>query len=95
MNLLSGGEKALTAIALLFAVFQVKPSPFFLLDEVDAALDDANVTRFNELVKRMSSSSQFLMITHNKGSIEVADTLFGVTMQEPGLSKLVTVDLVS
>jgi chromosome segregation protein len=95
VNLLSGGEKALTALALLFAVFRVKPSPFFLLDEVDAALDDANVTRFNELVKRMSSSSQFLMITHNKGSIEVADTLFGVTMQEPGLSKLVTVDLVS
>ena len=95
VNLLSGGEKALTAIALLFAVFQVKPSPFFLLDEVDAALDDANISRFNELVKEMSGSSQFLMITHAKGSIEVADTLFGVTMQEPGLSKLVTVDLVS
>jgi chromosome segregation protein len=95
VNLLSGGEKSLTAIALLFAVFQIKPSPFFLLDEVDAALDDANVSRFNELVKAMSATSQFLVITHNKGTIEVGDRLFGVTMQEPGLSKLVTVDLVN
>jgi chromosome segregation protein len=95
VNLLSGGEKSLTAMALLVAVFTVKPSPFFLLDEVDAALDDANANRFNALLREMSKTSQFLMITHNKQSIEIADALFGVTMQEPGLSKLVTVDLVS
>ena len=93
VNLLSGGEKALTALALLMAVFAVKPSPFFLLDEVDAALDDANVGRFNDLLRERVKSSQFLLITHNKGTIEIANTLFGVTMQEPGLSKLVTVDL--
>ncbi len=95
VNLLSGGEKSLTAMALLVSVFTVKPSPFFLLDEVDAALDDANASRFNTLLREMSKTSQFLMITHNKQSIEIADALFGVTMQEPGLSKLVTVDLVS
>ncbi len=95
VNLLSGGEKSLTAMALLVAVFTVKPSPFFLLDEVDAALDDANAQRFNDLLREMSKTSQFLMITHNKQSIEIADVLFGVTMQERGLSKLVTVDLVS
>ena len=95
VNLLSGGEKSLTAMALLIAVFTVKPSPFFLLDEVDAALDDANAGRFNELLREMSKTSQFLMITHNKQSIEIADALFGVTMQERGLSKLVTVDLVA
>ena len=94
VNLLSGGEKSLTAMALLVAVFTVKPSPFFLLDEVDAALDDANANRFNTLLREMSKTSQFLMITHNKQSIEIADALFGVTMQEQGLSKLVTVDLV-
>jgi chromosome segregation protein len=95
VNLLSGGEKALTAIALLMSVFAVKPSPFFLLDEVDAALDDSNVARFDELLRERASESQFLVITHNKASIESADTLFGITMQEPGLSKLVTVDLVN
>jgi len=95
VNLLSGGEKSLTAMALLVAVFTVKPSPFFLLDEVDAALDDANANRFNNLLREMSKTSQFLMITHNKQSIEIADALFGVTMQERGLSKLVTVDLVT
>ncbi len=95
VNLLSGGEKSLTAMSLLVAVFTVKPSPFFLLDEVDAALDDANANRFNTLLREMSKTSQFLMITHNKQSIEIADALFGVTMQEPGLSKLVTVDLVA
>jgi chromosome segregation protein len=95
VNLLSGGEKSLTAIALLFAVFSVKPSPFFLLDEVDAALDDANVHRFNELVESMADRSQFILITHNKGTIEIARTLYGVTMAERGVSKLVTVDLVS
>ena len=95
VNLLSGGEKTLTALALLMAVFAVKPSPFFLLDEVDAALDDANVGRFNDLLIERAESSQLLLITHNKGTIEIAQTLFGVTMQERGLSKLVTVDLLT
>ncbi len=94
VNLLSGGEKSLTAISLLMAVFSVKPSPFFLLDEVDAALDDANAGRFDRLLQEMSRTSQFLLISHNKATIEIADTLYGVTMQEPGLSRLVTVDLV-
>ncbi|MFQ5698528.1 MAG: chromosome segregation protein SMC [Myxococcota bacterium] len=93
VNLLSGGEKSLAAIALLFAVFRVKPSPFFLLDEVDAALDEANVGRFNDLVLEMASSSQFLLITHNKSTIEIARSLYGVTMETPGESKLVTVEL--
>jgi chromosome segregation protein len=93
VNLLSGGEKTMTAIALLVSVFQVRPSPFFLLDEVDAALDDANVGRFNEIVQEMAQGSQFLLITHNKRTIEVADTLYGVTMEERGVSKLVGVEL--
>ena len=93
VNLLSGGEKTMTAIALLVSVFQVRPSPFFLLDEVDAALDDANVGRFNEIVMEMAQTSQFLLITHNKRTIEVADTLYGVTMEERGVSKLVGVEL--
>ena len=93
VNLLSGGEKTMTAIALLVSVFQVRPSPFFLLDEVDAALDDANVGRFNEIVKEMAQESQFLMITHNKRTIEIADVLYGVTMEEKGVSKLVAVEL--
>src|SRR5262245_27502660 len=93
VNLLSGGEKTMTAIALLVSVFQVRPSPFFLLDEVDAALDDANVGRFNEIVKEMSAESQFLLITHNKRTIEVAERLYGVTMEERGVSKLVAVEL--
>ncbi len=93
VDLLSGGEKTMTAIALLVSVFQVKPSPFFLLDEVDAALDDANVGRFNEIVEEMSAQSQFLLITHNKRTIQIADRLYGVTMEEKGVSKLVTVEL--
>jgi chromosome segregation protein len=93
VNLLSGGEKTMTAIALLVSVFQVRPSPFFLLDEVDAALDDANVGRFNEIVRELADQSQFLLITHNKRTIEVADLLYGVTMQEKGVSTLVAVEV--
>jgi chromosome segregation protein len=93
VNLLSGGEKTLTAIALLISVFQVRPSPFFLLDEVDAALDDANVGRFNDLVREMSGTSQFVVITHNKRTIEVADVLYGVTMERKGISSLVSVEM--
>lgn len=93
VNMLSGGEKTLTAVALLVSVFQVRPSPFFLLDEVDAALDDANVGRFNEIVKELARESQFLVVTHNKRTIEIADILYGVTMEEKGVSKLVAVEL--
>ena len=93
VSLLSGGEKALTAVALIFSIFLVKPSPFCLLDEVDAPLDDANIGRFNEMVKEMTAFSQFIVITHNKATMTVADTLFGVTMEEPGVSKLVSVRL--
>jgi len=93
VNLLSGGEKALTAVALIFAIFQIKPSPFCLLDEVDAPLDEANIGRFNEMVREMSEISQFIIITHNKRTMEMSDTLYGVTMQEPGVSRLVSVKI--
>jgi chromosome segregation protein len=93
IELLSGGEKALTAVSLLFAIFLVKPSPFCLLDEVDAPLDEANVGRFNEVVREMTDRSQFIMITHNRRTMEIADRLCGITMEEPGVSKLVAVNL--
>ncbi len=91
--LLSGGEKALTAIAFIFAMFQLNPSPFCLMDEVDAPLDDFNVERFCKLVKEMSDCVQFLFITHNKKTMELAQHLIGVTMREPGVSKIVAVDV--
>ena len=93
VNLLSGGEKALTAVALIFGIFLIKPTPFCLLDEVDAPLDEGNVGRYNDMVKEMSKQSQFILITHNKRTMEIADTMYGVTMQEPGISSLVAVKL--
>ncbi|MCZ6728696.1 MAG: chromosome segregation protein SMC [SAR324 cluster bacterium] len=95
LNLLSGGEKALTAIALIFSFFLYKPSPFCLLDEVDAPLDDANVGRFTRLIQNMTDRSQFIIITHNKRTMEVGDLLYGVTMEEAGVSKIVSVNLAS
>jgi len=93
IHLLSGGEKALTAVALVFSIFDLNPSPFCMLDEVDAPLDEANVGRFAELVKEMSDNVQMILITHNKSTMEMAQQLAGVTMKEPGVSRLVTVDL--
>ena len=93
IHLLSGGEKALTAIALVFAIFQLNPAPFCLLDEVDAPLDDANTERYARLVKSMSSGTQFLFISHNKIAMEMAEQLVGVTMQEQGVSRIVAVDM--
>jgi len=93
IHLLSGGEKALTALALVFALFQLNPAPFCLLDEVDAPLDDHNTERFCELVKKMSQQSQFLFISHNKITMEIAEQLLGITMQEPGVSRVVAVDI--
>jgi chromosome segregation protein len=95
MTLMSGGEKALSAVALIFAIFQLRPTPFCVLDEVDAPLDEANVMRFAEMVAEMSSTSQFIIITHNKRTMEAAHTLYGVTMEEPGISKVVGVKLPS
>jgi chromosome segregation protein len=93
IHLLSGGEKALTAVALVFSIFELNPAPFCLLDEVDAPLDDANVGRFCDIVRSMSEKVQFVFITHNKVTMEMARQLTGVTMQEPGVSRLVSVDL--
>jgi chromosome segregation protein len=93
IHLLSGGEKAMTAIALVFSIFQLNPAPFCMLDEVDAPLDDANVGRYARMVKEMSERVQFIFITHNKITMEAANHLMGVTMHEPGVSRLVTVDI--
>jgi len=91
ITLLSGGEKALTAVSLLFAIFLTKPSPFCFLDEVDAPLDDANIDRFTELIRELSEHSQFVLVTHNKKSMQAAEVLYGITMAEPGVSKVVSV----
>lgn len=93
IHLLSGGEKALTAVSLVFSIFQLNPAPFCMLDEVDAPLDEANVVRFSNLIKEMSEKVQFILITHNKTTMEIANQLCGVTMKEPGVSRLVSVDL--
>jgi chromosome segregation protein len=93
IHLLSGGEKALTALALVFSMFQLNPAPFCLLDEVDAPLDDHNTGRFCDLVKKMSGNSQFLFISHNKITMEIAQQLLGITMQEAGVSRVVAVDI--
>ena len=91
--LLSGGEKALAALSLLIALFQFKPSPFCVLDEVDAPLDDANIDRFANMIHEMSGGTQFIVITHSKRTMETANQLYGVTMEEPGISKVVSVRL--
>ena len=93
IQLLSGGEKALTAMALMFAIFKYRPSPFCLLDEIDAPLDDANIGRFVEMLHGMGEQTQFILITHNRKTMEIADRLYGVTMEEPGVSKLISVQL--
>jgi chromosome segregation protein len=93
VQLLSGGEKALTAIALMFGIFRYKPSPFCVLDEIDAPLDDANIGRFTDILKKMQEETQFIIITHSRKTMEIADRLYGVTMEEPGVSKLISVRL--
>ena len=93
IHLLSGGEKALTAVALVFSIFKLNPAPFCILDEVDAPLDDTNVGRFSNLVREMSSEVQFVFITHNKITMEIAQQLLGVTMYEAGVSRIVSVDM--
>jgi len=93
MMLLSGGERAFTAIALLFSILRLKPSPFCVLDEIEAALDDANVYRFSEYLRKYSSQTQFIMVTHRKGTMEGSDMLYGVTMQEHGISRIVSMKM--
>lgn len=93
INLMSGGEKGLSAIALLFAILKIKPTPFCILDEIEAALDDANVARYASFLKKFSNETQFIVITHRRGTMEASDVLYGVTMQEKGVSKIVSVSL--
>jgi chromosome segregation protein len=93
IHLMSGGEKALTAVALVFAIFELNPAPFCMLDEVDAPLDEANVGRYSQLVKEMSKRIQFIYITHNKTTMEMSEHLSGVTMREAGVSRFVSVDV--
>ena len=93
MMQLSGGEKALTAIALLFAIQNLKPSPFCILDEIEAALDDSNIIRFSDYLHKLVKDTQFIVITHRKGTMEAADRLYGITMQERGVSSLISVNL--
>ena len=93
IQLLSGGEKALSAMSLMFAIFKYKPSPFCLLDEIDAPLDEANIGRFVQMLRGMQSETQFILVTHNRKTMEIADRLYGVTMEEPGVSKLISVQL--
>jgi chromosome segregation protein len=93
ITLLSGGEKAMTAVALLFALFRYRPSPFCVLDEVDAPLDEANVGRFTRMLRELTPETQFILITHNRRSMEAADLLYGITMEEPGISSVVSMRL--
>jgi chromosome segregation protein len=93
IELMSGGEKALTAVSLIFAIFQIKPSPFCILDEVDAPLDEANVARYNDIIRSMTDRSQFILITHVKRTMQLVDVLYGVTMPEAGISKIVSVKI--
>ena len=93
LNLMSGGEKALSALALLFSIIRVKTIPFVILDEVEAALDEANVKRFGDYLNRFDKESQFIVVTHRKGTMSAADSIYGVTMQESGVSKIVSVKL--
>lgn len=93
MMLLSGGEKAFTAIAILFAILKINPAPFCVLDEIEAALDDINVYRFADYLKKFANKTQFLVITHRKGTMQAADTVYGVTMEENGISKLLSMKL--
>ena len=93
MMLLSGGERAFTAIAILFAILKINPAPFCVLDEIEAALDDVNVFRFADYIKKFTKDTQFLVITHRKGTMEAADTVYGITMEEKGISKLLSMKL--
>ena len=93
ISLLSGGEKAFVAIALYFAILKVHPTPFCVMDEIEAALDDANVTRFARYMRTLADKTQFIVITHRRGTMEEADVLYGVTMQEQGVSKILTINL--